>query len=468
MVAPFKSTGISSPSSKKEGNLGISFSALSRALVLRMAIMCQVYNCRLNVRNFALPDVPNSKTMLVTGYGDISRRYTGVDFPNIGTPEDLLTERVLQNQRLLAHRHKISLIGDDGGWSQNGGTQFHPSPAYVPALTGALFTAAHGYAGPGTGVGNNVYSIGTYGQWQSSTWPATQAGFWAASNAWESWFEANSPTTERFVYLIDESSDYSQTQQWANWMATNPGVGVNLKSMATIPAPNAVASVPSLDIPTSSFSAGLTSTWQSAVTTIESTAGHEYYMYNGPRPGEGSSCTECDGTDLREREWGAYKKGVARWFFWEATYYDNYQAGGTDTDLFNVAQTFGTPNPAFNADYGLNGYNYSNGDGVLMYPGTDAKFPADSYGITGPIASLRLKHWRRGVQDGDYLALAAAIDPAAVAALVQQMVPKAMWELTVTDPKDPTYYDNVGPSWSSNPDDWEAARLALAHIIDGQ
>ena len=24
------------------------------------------------------------------------------------------------------------------------------------------------------------------------------------------------------------------------------------------------------------------------------------------------------------------------------------------------------------------------------------------------------------------------------------------------------------PSWSDDPDDWEAARAALAHIIDGQ
>ncbi|MDD5674640.1 MAG: DUF6067 family protein, partial [Chitinivibrionales bacterium] len=74
----------------------------------------------LTVRNFTLPDTCNAKTMLFTGYGDLSIRYTGVAWPNTGTPQDLLTMQVLQNQRLMAHRHKISLIGDDATQS---GTQ---------------------------------------------------------------------------------------------------------------------------------------------------------------------------------------------------------------------------------------------------------------------------------------------------------------------------------------------------------
>ncbi len=110
----------------------------------------------------------------------------------------------------------------------------------------------------------------------------------------------------------------------------------------------------------------------------------------------------------------------------------------------------------------------NNGDGVLFYPGTDSIYPSYSYGIAGPIASLRLKHWRRGIQDVDYLVLASAVDPIAVAKLVQQMVPNALWENQCTDPvADCSYF--TGPvSWSENPDDWESARSMLAHIIDGQ
>jgi Domain of unknown function (DUF4091)/Family of unknown function (DUF6067) len=406
----------------------------------------------LTVRNFTLPDVPSSKTMLFSEYSDITERYTGVTSPALGGPQDTLAEQVLTNQRLVAHRHKVSLIGDDAAFSTGTGTT-QPGAAYVSSLTGTLFTAANGYAGPGAGVGNNVYSIGTYGEWN---WANTQAAFNTATNAWESWFEANSPSTERFVYLIDESSNFTQTQQWANWMATNPGVGARLKSMATLPATSA-ANVPSLNIPTSLFYSGGTTTWQSAVTAIETAPGKEFWMYNTPRPGAGAFATEVDGTDLREKPWGQYKKGVARWFFWEGTYYNDYQNGRGNYDVFNDANTFGPANPTQDAYNGLE--PVCNGNGVLLYPGTDAIFPASSYGISGPIASLRLKHWRRGIQDIDYLTMAYAINPTAVTNLVQQMVPQALWELSG---------GSAGPSWSSNPDDWEAARLALAHIIDGQ
>jgi hypothetical protein len=405
----------------------------------------------LTVRNFALPDVPSSKTMLFSEYSDITERYTGVASPALGGSQDTLAERVLANQRLVAHRHKVSLIGDDAAFSTGSGTA-QPGAAYVSSLTGTLFTAASGYAGPGVGVGNNVYSIGSYGQWN---WAHTQAAFNTATNAWESWFEANSPSTERFVYLIDESSNFSQTQQWADWMATNPGVGASLKSMATLSATNA-ANVPSLNIPTSLFYSGNTTTWQNAVTAIETAPGKELWMYNTPRPGAGAFATEVDGTDLREKPWGQYKKGVTRWFFWEGTYYNDYQNGRGNYDVFNDANTFGPANPTQDAYNGLE--SVCNGNGVLLYPGTDAIFPASSYGISGPIASLRLKHWRRGIQDIDYLTMAYAIDPTAVTNLVQQMVPQALWELS----------GSAGPSWSSDPDDWEAARAALAHIIDGQ
>ncbi len=414
----------------------------------------------LTVRNFVLPDVPNSKTMLVSGYGDVAQRYTGEPYPPVGGPKDVLAKQVLANQRYIAHRHKISMIGDDADFSIGVGTT-KPSSDYIPFLTGTAFTSARGYAGPGVGTGNNVYSIGTYGSWN---WAKTQSGFQDATNAWEKWFEANSPTTERFVYLIDESSNFAQTQQWADWMKTNPGIGRKLKSMATVNPYDAVANVPSLNIPTSVFGAGLTAKWQSAVTKIVSTPGHEFFMYNGYRPGQGATHTDADGTDLRERSWGQYKMGVARWFFWEATYYNDNQTGSGQKDLFSEARTFGSANQTPDPSYGLKG---SNGDGVLFYPGTDAVFPNSSYELGGPIASLRLKHWRRGIQDIDYIALAARKNPSAVKALVKKMVPLAMWELTVYDPNDPSYYRNVGPSWSSKPDDWEAARKALAHIIDG-
>jgi hypothetical protein len=168
---------------------------------------------------------------------------------------------------------------------------------------------------------------------------------------------------------------------------------------------------------------------------------------------------------LRELAWGQYKKNIDRWFFWEATYYDDYQGGRGQTNVFKDAQTFGGA-PKFDPVLGMRGWNSSNGDGVLFYPGIDTAFPSESYGLPGPIASLRLKHWRRGIQDVDYLTMAAKVKPHAVAALVQKMVPKVLWENDVTDPADPTYV-HAPISWSTDPDDWESARRKLAKIIEG-
>jgi hypothetical protein len=80
------------------------------------------------------------------------------------------------------------------------------------------------------------------------------------------------------------------------------------------------------------------------------------------------------------------------------------------------------------------------------------------------LVSLRLKHWRRGLQDVDYLVLAFRVNPTAVNALVQEMVPKVLWELDANDHQDPTWVTG-DISWSTDPDVWEAARRKLADMI---
>ena len=188
-------------------------------------------------------------------------------------------------------------------------------------------------------------------------------------------------------------------------------------------------------------------------------------MYNGKRPATGSFAIEDDGVALRELAWAQYKKNIDRWFYWESTYYNNFQGSMGETNVFKTAQTFGTKNLKPDPILGETGWNYSNGDGVLFYPGTDKIFTSESYEVEGPIASLRLKHWRRGIQDVDYLTLAKAINPKATQEIVNRMVPKALWEYGVSDSDDPTYV-RCDISWSINPDDWEKVRHELADIIE--
>lgn len=414
----------------------------------------------LTVRGFTLPDVPAAETMVYFGDEDINRRYTGVRWPECGSPEAQRMETVRDRHFLLAHRHRVSLIDSDPGacsWDED-----RPRPAWVPRLDGSLFTAAHGYAGPGVGTGNNVYSIGTYGSWG---WQGEGAeAMRRHADAWEGWFAAHAPGTERFLYLADESDDYPEIQRWAEWIETSPGPGRDLLSMATLPAPEARRHAPSLDVAASGSNVGKTREWQTAVDAYRAAPDKRFFVYNGTRPVSGSFATEDDGVALRMLGWAQHKKGIDRWFFWESTYYNNFQADEGQTNVFRQAHTFGA-HSRFDSVLGETGWNYNNGDGVLFYPGTDRVFPGESYGVAGPFASLRLKHWRRGIQDADYLQMAAAVDPAAVEAIVDQQVPTVLWEYGVDDPDDPTWV-RTDIRWSTDPDDWEAARLALADLLD--
>ncbi|MEK7672879.1 MAG: glycoside hydrolase domain-containing protein [Patescibacteria group bacterium] len=408
----------------------------------------------LKVYDFTLPDMPNSKTMLSLGYGDINQRYMGEKWPN--DTDSLAKIKEIRDEHFkLAHRHKISLVDNDS-------LNDKPADQWLDRLSGDLFTAANGYDGPGINVGNNVFSIGHYGSWG---WQEEgEAGMQKNTDSWEKWFQDNSPTTERFLYLIDESSDYEQIEQWAKWIEKSPGPGKNLMSFATIWAPSAYKNTPSLDIATSGMYVGDTIPTQKAVDYFNNKSDKRMYMYNGGRPGQGSFMTDDDGIALRELAWGQYKKSIDRWFYWESTYYNNFQAGRGESNVFTTAHTFGG-NDGSDKLKGESGWNYSNGDGVLFYPGTDKVFPAESYEIDGPIASLRLKYWRRGIQDVDYLTLAAQKDPQAVARIITEIVPKVLWEYGVNYANDPTWVRSE-ISWSDDPDVWENARKELAEIIE--
>ncbi|MEK7690220.1 MAG: glycoside hydrolase domain-containing protein, partial [Bdellovibrionota bacterium] len=399
------------------------------------------------VHGFALPDTTTARTMVASSYANVAKRYTGVSYPNAGTPEATLNKKVRDRQFLLAHRHRISLIDNNDG--ADSWTKDAPRPEWEARLNGSLFSAANAYQGPGESVGTGVFAVGIYGSW---TWKSEgQAGMWTHCDAWESWFQTYAPTAERFLYLIDESTDTAQIEQWSDWMKSNPGVGRSLSSFATIAMPEAASKIPSLSIAASWMALGVTADWASAKATFSSANGKKGFMYNGKRPASGSFAIEDDGVALRQLPWGQYKLGIDRWFFWESTYYNDYQSGRGENHLFTEGLTFGTDEKA-DESIGRTGWNYSNGDGVLLYPGTDTVFPAESLGLEGPIASLRLKHWRRGIQDVEYLALARARDSTAVDAIIARMVPKALWEYGVTDPKDPTWV-RTDVSWSANPED---------------
>jgi hypothetical protein len=423
----------------------------------------------LTVQNFSLPDVPASRTMVNIDTTDIMWRYvTGPGgYANWASADGQKIAGITDKYFELFHRHKLSAIGENECPVAD-----RPCDTALPRLTGSLFTPQNGYDGPGVNTSEGVYSIGTYGTWGAATygvpaWKYDQGLFWNHIDNWANWFANNLPKTDYFLYLEDEPplSDFSQVETWSQWIANDPGPGKAMFSFATVDAVDAKAYMPTLAIPTSPAGIGAcpigstcdpAADMQAAATFYSTTQGRKFWNYNDGRPGTGTAVTEDDGVSMRTLPWTQYKMGIDRWFYW-------YANVNTPSDWFQNATTWGSVSyfDGSLGEYGSDGT--SNGNGLLVYPGTDVNHPSDSYGVNGPFASLRLKEWRRGIQDTDYLQLARQIDAAATQAIVSQAMPKALWENPAPG-GDPSYF--IGPvSWSSNPDDWEAKRAQLTQMI---
>ena len=414
----------------------------------------------LTVHSFTLPDVPTAKSFLQLGYADINQRYLGKKYPDVGDPLVDSSRRIRDRHFQMAHRHRIALIDGNAGpevWNVDA-----PRPDWQDRLDGSLFRPERGYDGPGVGVGNGIFSIGTYGQWGWKD--EDDDGMRAHLDRWAKWFAQNAPETDVFLYLIDESQDYERIERWAKAIRNNPGPGKSIRGFATLGMPWAVGRTPSLDIACSTLKVGQKDRWERALAAIHADPRKRSCLYNGGRPATGSLALDDDGVAMRQLGWTQFKFRIDRWFIWESTYYNNFQGGRGETNVLQTAQTFGgtmeTPSP----ELGVTGWNYTNGDGVLFYPGTDTLFPQDSFELPGPLASLRLKHWRRGLQDHDYLTMAESVDPKRTRDIVNKLIPKVLWENDIQNPLDPTYV-HCPISWSTDPDAWERARAELAAII---
>ncbi|HOW36377.1 MAG TPA: DUF4091 domain-containing protein [Candidatus Omnitrophota bacterium] len=422
----------------------------------------------LKVLLFTLPDVPSAKTMVYYSDEDINDRYFGAKWPkpkDFTIKENKRMEDVWFAHHLLAHRHKISLIDDGVGldfdrlqaWRDN------YTFRWAQVLNGSAFGRERGYDGFGVGVSSGIYSVGTYGSWKNAWDEDNPIDMWQRSDRIVSWFEKLLPGVGYFLYLSDEpkQEDSVKIEKWASTIKQNPGPGSRLKTLVTSGLPQIQDRMPSVDI---GFDMrGDKFVWEPVFKQWQK-EGKSIWAYNGKRPMTGSFATEDDGVALRVIAWTQFKHKIGRWFYWQSTHYKNTSHVSVETNVFQTAWTFGRKGDKLHLKYGETGPDYNNGDGVLFYPGTEMRFPEDNYGIAGPIASLRLKFWRRGIQDMDYLAMAHKVNPVAVDVLVQEMIPKVLWEVGVTDPKDPTYV-HADISWSIDPDKWEQARRTLADII---
>jgi hypothetical protein len=172
-------------------------------------------------------------------------------------------------------------------------------------------------------------------------------------------------------------------------------------------------------------------------------AGEHGWTYNGGEPYAGSQLIDTSGLGPRTWAWISRRYGVECWLLWDVCYFLDIYNGYASNDVWSDPLTYdqrrsGTAWP-----------DWGNGDGTLFYPGTPR-------GISGPVGSLRLKSWRRGAQDHEYMWLLERRGRSDfVDGVVSEVIPSAFGDA-----------EGQTTSWSKDPATWEEARRRMGEELD--
>lgn len=389
-----------------------------------------------------------------------------------GAGSDLADERwrrMAHCYQKMAHRHRMVFIERtdrllEAGLESPGkaATQWHDYDlAFGPALSGELFTSAHDYVGPGQGVPVAVWR---------TPWPQPHNGrlrgplpdaevkrYEGLARAWDQHASAKGWIQSRFfAYIFDEIDgvrDYGEADEKAIaqekylqmahvqikrvqealdsgateqaidllWTShSDPGQwenvgGLDLSGIIRLWGPNAMGASPEF-------------------LRRRAAAGDRIWFYHAGHPYLGIHSVNAPGIDMRT--WGviAARYGFHGQLMW--------------------ALNFGDPQDP----YGKPSYKNMDdrfGNGTMVYPG--AMLPTIGHkASSGPIPSMRLKAWRRGLQDADLVEVARGRGRSTqVDELLQQLIPRALGEASGE------------PSWPEGPQAWHRFRTSLLDLAEG-
>jgi len=358
---------------------------------------------QLTVWNFVLPSTSSLRSYYGLYYGDLlaQHRVSGDAFST-------LRARYAQ----LGLDHRVSISGfDDGNYD----------PSHIAQFYGGLIDGTAPTQLPGA----KLTSVKYMGSISASGYAS-----WATFFKGRGWFD------RLFDYTCDEPP---ATCAWSDIPARNAlmkAADPNFPSLVTTDAAQAAQNgvLSSIDIlaPVINFMDGKSAQdpggWNdqysglqrsSYDTFLSATPINQVWMYQ--------SCMShgCGGTSAyftgwpsymidtqsmrsRAMEWLSFAWNTSGELYWESTYAYGFGDPWTSQDQFG-----------------------GNGDGTLFYPGTPAKIGGQT---DIPVASLRLKMIRAGMQDFEYLKLLSdSGDPTLAQNLAAQLFPNAWTEPTVAD-----------------------------------
>jgi hypothetical protein len=370
----------------------------------------------LEVLPAAVPDTPPIQTMLWASAValDEPERVMPRYFADHRRAPDAALAAIRRRHHHLARRYRITLIATELD---------EPSEDLRQRLTGAAFSRTAGYGGPGEGVGEDLCGIHTYGGRLTP----------AQAQRWHRWLREHAPDAHALLYVVDEPSDPARIPEYNRIAAAAEPID----AFVTTPYD---ARYDQFDI-----FAALPSDHGRAEEAARA-AGKPFWVYNGVRPYSGSFAIDDVAISPRVNPWIQRAHGVPRWFYWEATYYEDFQGGRGHIDVLRDS-------PSFSNRQG----DRVHGDGLLMYPGRDHLFPASDLGIDRPLPSIRLANWRRGVQDVAYLDLVRSAGHGGMAdRLVEAMLPGSLGDGS---------RDDEPVSWPEDGERWLAARHVLFQTL---
>ena len=328
----------------------------------------------------------------------------------------------------LLHAHRISPLHD--------ATLRADIERQRSALDGSLYTSAHGYAGPAVGQGDGVMSLGAYGALgapneQSLGRVQELADAIAEAKLFES--------ADVFLYAADELCSSSWGRDWRDLLDRSGDPNVRRLRVGWTCSDEPTTQP--VDI------AMLHATFDAEQGRRARDVGKEVWVYNGVLPRTGTFLLDADAVSPRVNGWLGGIFDVPRWFYWQSTFwYGQHDARAIDP--------FVEPE-SLHSDQG----DWANGDGVLVYPATQRDmFEEHSLADDGVLPTIRLKNWRRGLEDAGYFELAEARDAERAHAVASWLIPAAFDEAEAGQPA----------SWGPRGQPFFDARRALLAIALGQ
>jgi hypothetical protein len=398
-----------------------------KAIVYENGVVRYNIPVSLKVYGFALSDSTHFHNMFNLNMDDIKVKH-GVSIYSAAY------NTILDKYYKMCHRHRMDLTAK----ATHSAFNSYASGYY----TGNAYTPSNGYEGPGISVGNGTYGIGVYDQPQSSAssgfTPVSESGWWAAADTWVSWFNANAPSTVIFKYMNDEpdSTQYALIQQRASWIHSNPGVGRRLKTYCTVKIdPRLYGYI--------DFWCEGGDSYVSSDVAARKSAGDKIAFYNFCRPIiPALPVIDVEAADSRVVSWIGWKYKLDQYFLWTV------DAVSDGTRQINE----------WVDNYLMMGGYYVWGYANFLYTGQNAVFSSYDKGIPGPIASIRMKNWRRGQQDYEYLWLASQLGlQSKVDSIVNSIVPYAFDGYPNGQ--------NSPPAWQLRGYSYERARKKIAELV---